>query len=82
MRVATYRGTTVVISRGNCPTHEGSCAIGVMSLGVDVPRGSCPRGSRVAKFDSKVGSRRTTRIPKLVVLTILLVALILFSYHM
>ena len=45
VRVATYRGTTVVISRGNCPTHEGSCAIGIMSLGVDVPRGSCPRGS-------------------------------------
>ena len=37
---------------------------------------------RVAKFDSKVGSRRTTRIRDLVVLTVLLVALILFSYHM
>ena len=37
---------------------------------------------RVAKFDSKIGSRRTTRIRKLVVLTILLVALILFSYDM
>ena len=35
-------------------------------------------GSRVARFGLKVGSRRTTKIKNLVVLTVLLVALILF----
>ena len=32
----------VVVLRGNCPTNRGSCPIGVIFLGVDVPRGSCP----------------------------------------
>ena len=35
-------------------------------------------GSRVARFGLKVGSRRTTKIKNLVVLTVLLVALIFF----
>ena len=38
--------------------------------------------SRVAKFESKVGSRRTTKIENLVVLDIFLVALILIPYNM
>ena len=37
---------------------------------------------RVAKFESKVGSRRTTKIGNLVVLDIFLVALILIPYNM
>ena len=37
---------------------------------------------RVAKFDPKVGSRRTTKIKNLVVLIIILVVLILLPYHM
>ena len=37
---------------------------------------------RVAKFESKVGSWRTTRIGNLVVLDIFLVALILIPYNM
>ena len=32
----------VVVVRGNCPTNRGGCPIGVIVLGVDVPRGSCP----------------------------------------
>ena len=35
----------VVVLRGNCPTNRGSCPIGVIVLGVDVPRGSCPGGN-------------------------------------
>ena len=38
--------------------------------------------SSVAKFESKVGSRRTTKIENLVVLDIFLVALILIPYDM
>ena len=38
--------------------------------------------SRVAKFDPKVGSRRTTKIKNLVVLVIILVVLILLPYYM
>ena len=38
--------------------------------------------SRVAKFESKVGRRRTTKIGNLVVLDIFLVALILRPYKM
>ena len=38
--------------------------------------------SRVAKFESKVGSRRTTKIGNLVVLDIFWVALILIPYNM
>ena len=44
----------VVFLRGNCPTNRGSCPIGVIVLGEDVPRvvvlggnwqgGSCPTG--------------------------------------
>ena len=37
--------------------------------------------SRVAKFDPKVGSRRTTKIKNLVVLVIILVVLILLPYY-
>ena len=37
---------------------------------------------RVAKFESKVGSRRTTKIENLVVLDTFLVALILIPYNM
>ena len=37
---------------------------------------------RVAKFESKVGSRRKTKIENLVVLDIFLVALILIPYNM
>ena len=37
---------------------------------------------RVAKFDPKVGSRRTTKIENLVVLDIILVVLILLPYYM
>ena len=37
---------------------------------------------RVAKFDLKVGSRRTTNIQNLVVLIIILVVLILLPYYM
>ena len=36
---------------------------------------------RVAKFESKVGSRRTTKIGNLVVLDIFLVALIFIQYN-
>ena len=36
---------------------------------------------RVAKFDKKVGSRRTTKIKNLVVLVIILVVLILLPYY-
>ena len=36
---------------------------------------------RVAKFDPKVGSRRTTKIKNLVVLVIILVVLILLPYY-
>ena len=39
-------------------------------------------GLRVAKFDPKVGSRRTTKIKNLVVLVIILVVLILLPYYM
>ena len=39
------------------------------------------RKSRVAKSDTKVGSRRTTKIKNLVVLVIILVVLILLSYY-
>ena len=42
----------------------------------------CVCGVRVAKFESKVGSRRTTKIGNLVVLDIFLVALILITYNM
>ena len=35
----------VVFLGGNCPTNRGSCPIGVIVLGVDVPRGSCPGGN-------------------------------------
>ena len=38
--------------------------------------------SRVAKFDPKVGSRRTTKIKNRVVLIIILVVLILLPYYM
>ena len=38
--------------------------------------------NRVAKFDPKVGSRRTTKIENLVVLVIILVVLILLPYYM
>ena len=38
--------------------------------------------NRVAKFESKVGSRRTTKIGNLVVLNIFLVVLILIPYDM
>ena len=41
-----------------------------------------PTIDRVAKFESKVGSRRTTKIENLVVLDIFLVALILIPYNM
>ena len=41
-----------------------------------------PRQVRVAKFDLKVGSRRTTKVKNLVVLVIILVALILLPYHL
>ena len=37
---------------------------------------------RVAKFDQKVGSRRTTKIKNLVVLVIILVVLILLPHYM
>ena len=37
---------------------------------------------RVAKFESKVGSQRTTKIGNLIVLDIFLVALILIPYNM
>ena len=37
--------------------------------------------SRVAKFDPKVGSRRTTKNKNLVVLFIILVVLILLPYY-
>ena len=37
---------------------------------------------RVAKFDRKVGSQRTTKIKNLVVLVIILVVLILLPYRM
>ena len=37
---------------------------------------------RVAKFDPKDGSRRTTKIKNLVVLVIILVVLILLPYYM
>ena len=37
---------------------------------------------RVAKFDQKVGSRRTTKIKNLVVLVIILVVLILLPFYM
>ena len=37
---------------------------------------------RVAKFDPKVGSRRTTKIKNLVALIIILVVLILLPYSM
>ena len=37
---------------------------------------------RVAKFESKVGSQRTTKIQNLVVLDIFLVALIFILYNM
>ena len=37
---------------------------------------------RVAKFDPKVGSQRTTKIKNLVVLVIILVVLILLPYYM
>ena len=37
---------------------------------------------RVAKFESKIGSRRTTKIGNLVVLDIYMVALILIPYNM
>ena len=36
----------------------------------------------VAKFDPKVGSRRTTKIKNLVVLVIILVGLILLPFYM
>ena len=39
-------------------------------------------GGRVANFESKVGSRRTTEIGTLVVLNIVLVALIFITYNM
>ena len=35
----------VVVLRGNHSTYRGNCPIGVIVLGVDVPRGSCPGGS-------------------------------------
>ena len=38
--------------------------------------------NRVAKFDLKVGSRRTTKIKNLVVLVIILIVLISLPYHM
>ena len=38
--------------------------------------------NRVAKFDPKVGSRRTTKIQNLVVLVIILVVLILLPNYM
>ena len=41
-----------------------------------------PEKGRVAKFESKVGSWRTTKIGNLVVLDIFLVALILIPYNM
>ena len=37
---------------------------------------------RVAKFDPKVGGRRTTKIKNLVVLVIILVVLVLLPYYM
>ena len=37
---------------------------------------------RVAKFDPKVGSQRTTKIKNLVVLVIILVVLIMLPYYM
>ena len=40
------------------------------------------RKDRVAKFDRKVGSRRTTKIKNLVVLVIILVVLTLLPYYM
>ena len=37
---------------------------------------------RVAKFDPKVGSRRTTKIKSLVILAFILVTLVLLTYYM
>ena len=34
----------VGVLRGDCPTNRGSCPIGLIVLGVDVPRGSYPEG--------------------------------------
>ena len=42
----------------------------------------CETLVRVAKFDPKVGSRRTTKIKNLVVLVFILTVLILLPYHM
>ena len=44
--------------------------------------GITPWISRVAKFNPKVGSRRTTKIKNLAVLVIILVVLILLPYYM
>ena len=35
----------VVVPRGNCPTNEGSCPIGVIVLRGSCPQGGCPWGS-------------------------------------